>query len=62
MMHWERLKPPPNLHTWALVLIAIALCSLAAFVLGGTGIGMAVTGVLLFGLAYLSRQEDAPRA
>lgn len=58
-MHWERLKPSPDLHTWLLVLASLALLSLAAFDLGGRGIGMAVTGVLLFGLSYLSR-SDAP--
>lgn len=57
-MHWERLTPPPNLITWLLVLASLTLLSLAAFVMGGTGIGMAVTGGLLFGLAYLSRSDS----
>jgi hypothetical protein len=56
-MHWERLKPPPNLVTWLLVLASLALLSLAAFTLWDRGVGMAVTGVLLFGLAYLSRSD-----
>jgi len=60
-MHWERLKPPPNLITWLLVLASLVLLSLAAFSLAGRGVGMAVTGVLLFGLAYLSR-TDVPAA
>lgn len=56
-MNWNRLRPPADLHTWLLVLASLALLSLAAFDLGGRGIGMAVTGVLLFGLAYLSRTD-----
>lgn len=59
-MHWERLKPPPNLITWLLVLAALALGSLAAFSLAGQGVGMAVTAVLLFGLAWLTRSDTPP--
>jgi len=58
-MHWERLKPPPNLHTWLLVLASFALLSLAAFTIMLT-VGLAVTGVLVFALAFLTRTEEGP--
>lgn len=59
IMHWDRLKPAPNFFSWVFLLAAIVLGSISAFVLGGLGIGLAVTAALTFGLAWFSR-EDQP--
>jgi hypothetical protein len=68
-MNWNRMKPPPEFVVNVLVLLSMACLSLAAFILGamispraGVGIGFAVTGVLLFVLAYLNRPEAPPSA
>jgi len=58
-MHWERLKPPPNFVSWVLVLVALVLLSLAAFTITLT-VGLGTTGVLAFGLAFLTRSDEKP--
>ncbi len=54
-MNWGKLAIPWQVRSAFMIIIAFVCASACAFILGGLGIGLGVTAVLLFLMEYVSR-------
>jgi hypothetical protein len=54
-VNWDNLAIPWQIRQALMILIGFVCLSACAFILGGLGIGLGVTGVLLFLLEIVTR-------